>query len=217
MFNLDPARQLIGYVVRHGETVLNATNCWRGWEDPELNENGIQAAYAVARYLSYERIGRIICSDLVRAYQTAEIILNNTEVEQPYLGCDFNLRSWNVGMFAGQEKTAQRKAEFQYYIDNPLVIIPGGESLQQARDRNMVAFQYLTVPYKGLPSVIVVHTSNITSMMRTIKEDFNGDEEFGEIVEPGGLLAIYLTAEGKYLMEPVFGAKQVSETPEAAS
>ena len=102
MFNLDPSRQLIGYVVRHGETVLNATNCWRGWENPELDEKGIEAAHAVARYLSYEKLGRIICSDLVRAYQTAEIILNETQVECPYLGSDFNLRSWNVGKFAGQ-------------------------------------------------------------------------------------------------------------------
>lgn len=66
----------IAYIVRHGETDSNAENLFRGWSNPALNEDGVRACQAIANYFSYERIGRVISSDLDRALQTAQAILD---------------------------------------------------------------------------------------------------------------------------------------------
>jgi len=54
-------------LVRHGRPESGAM-------DPQLNQEGLQQAHALARLLADEPITAIVCSDLRRAQQTAEII-----------------------------------------------------------------------------------------------------------------------------------------------
>lgn len=61
------------YLVRHGETLLNAKHIRQG-EDGALSENGRRQAEEVGRYLSRFPIGRILSSTYPRARETAEII-----------------------------------------------------------------------------------------------------------------------------------------------
>lgn len=216
---MDPTRVLIGYIARHGETELNAANCWRGWENPSLDQNGLDAAEKLGWWLSFEypRIGRVVCSDFTRAVQTAEIIMQTCGVECPYLSTDPNLRPWNIPEFAGKEKTPERIAKLREYINNPERVIPDGESLTQFRDRNDIIFQYLMVPHKGLPTLVVAHTSNIVAAMRHVAE-INGEErceEVDDIVGPGGLVAVYCNAAGRIDIVPMLGVQFVS-TPEAS-
>jgi broad specificity phosphatase PhoE len=218
MFNYDPAHQLIGYIVRHGETDLNAQNRWRGWDNPELNEDGVRAAGAVARYLSFEKIGRLVSSDFLRAQQTAEIIMDLACVECQYVAYDPNLRSWAIGSkFSGKEKTPELLAEFKGYTDNPeRVIEPDGESLTQMRARNDVIFQYLAVPYKGLPTVVICHTSNVTATVRRINEEMSQIEDFDDVIAPGGLLGVYMDEKGNLSVVTLLGEIRDEIVPEAS-
>ncbi|NDV79517.1 histidine phosphatase family protein [Dysgonomonas sp. 511] len=65
------------YVVRHGQTIMNALNRVQGWCDSPLTKDGIN----VARYLAYGLDAEGInfrtayCSDLRRTRQTTQIIL----------------------------------------------------------------------------------------------------------------------------------------------
>jgi probable phosphoglycerate mutase len=216
---LDPSRQLIGWISRHGQTILNKSGCWRGWENPPLDEVGLESAEKLGHWLSYEypRVGRIVCSDLTRAVQTAEIIMQGCNPECVYLSTDPNLRPWNIPLFAGKEKTPERVALLRGFISNPDVVVPDGESLNQFRDRNDVIFQYLAVPYKGLPTLVVAHTSNIVAAMRRITEinDESEDEEVDDIVGPGGLVAVYCNSAGHLDLVPVLGV-EYTNTPEAS-
>ena len=217
MLNMDPSRELVGWVCRHGSTILNASGCWRGWENPELNQNGLEAAEHLGQYLTYDRIGRVVSSDFTRAVQTAEIVMQCCNPDCVYLSCEPNLRPWNIPPFAGKEKTAERKAELQYYIDHPDVVVPGGESLNQFRDRNAVIFQYLTVPYNGKPTLIVAHTSNFVGAARYLAEvDMEKKyEEMDDIVGPGGLVAVYCDSSGKIDLVPLLAVER-AVTPEAS-
>ena len=62
------------YITRHGQTNWNIERRFQGRTDNKLNENGINQAHEVAEKLANEPLDLIICSPLIRAIQTAEII-----------------------------------------------------------------------------------------------------------------------------------------------
>lgn len=62
------------FLVRHGQTVLNAEDRLRGLADPELDDVGVAEAEAVARALSDVGAAAVLSSPLRRAVRTAQII-----------------------------------------------------------------------------------------------------------------------------------------------
>ncbi|MBD5634335.1 MAG: histidine phosphatase family protein, partial [Candidatus Eremiobacteraeota bacterium] len=62
-------------MVRHGRTAWNATGRFQGHTDVPLDEEGRSQARGVARLLEAERFDVAVSSDLVRARETAEIVL----------------------------------------------------------------------------------------------------------------------------------------------
>lgn len=196
MLNMDPSRELIGYLVRHG--ALNNMSVWDGWSDMGLSEEGEQQAEKVAQWLSFDRIGRVISSDVPRTIQTAQRIMDSCDVACPFMMTDPNLRPRMVAAFTGLEKTPARMAEFKQYIDNPDLEIPDGESGNQLNWRIQVVWTYLATPYKALPSVIVIHNSVIKSLL--------GMDSVKHAVAPGGLIAVYMTPDGLFDFEVVLGA-----------
>lgn len=70
------------YIVRHGETLLNAEHIRQG-EDGALSEKGRQQAEKVGAYLQNFPIKRIIASSYPRAQETAALI--NTHLHVPII------------------------------------------------------------------------------------------------------------------------------------
>ena len=68
------------YFTRHGETVWNVENKICGVTDIALTDRGREQARALGRQLAAgeQGITRILCSPLVRAKETAEIIAAET-------------------------------------------------------------------------------------------------------------------------------------------
>ncbi|WP_313542140.1 MULTISPECIES: histidine phosphatase family protein [Leifsonia] len=62
------------FLVRHGQTALNAEGRLRGLANPPLDQTGIAEARAVAEALASRGIGEVRCSPLDRAVTTARII-----------------------------------------------------------------------------------------------------------------------------------------------
>jgi 2,3-bisphosphoglycerate-dependent phosphoglycerate mutase len=195
MLNFDPTKTCVGFLVRHGE--LNVGNRWDGWESYSLSAEGRNSAEKAAQWLSFEKIGRLISSDLPRTLQTADILLNNLDISCSYLATDPNLRAWALGIFSGKEKTPERKERLQYYRDHPDEMIPEGESWNQLHDRVKVILQYLATPYDALPTVIVLHNSVLKALLDL--------DESGDLVKPGGIVAAYLTEKGDFDFQPALG------------
>jgi len=193
--NMDPARTCVGFLVRHGE--LRVTGVWDGWTSLTLSEKGIQSLEKTAQWLSFQRIGRIIASDLPRAVQSADIIMNNCNVACPYILFEPNIRSWAIGQFSGKEKTPERKEDFRRYIKDPSLVIPDGESHEQLEDRVKVIDQYLASPYEGLVTVCVLHNSSIKARM--------GINHPGDVVSPGGIISVFLNEKGEFEYEVSLG------------
>ena len=62
------------YLVRHGETIDNASQTMQGQTHGELNERGIRQAQELSEEWKDKEINAVVASDLKRAIDTAGII-----------------------------------------------------------------------------------------------------------------------------------------------
>jgi broad specificity phosphatase PhoE len=208
MLNADPSRELLGYLVRHGE--LNISNKWDGWGSYVLSPEGRESAEKAGQWLAFERLGRIVSSDLPRATQTADIIMSECNVACPYIAFEPNIRAWAIGDFTGKEKTDERRAEFGFYRENPDVREnPDAknkidESWNEMRERVKVALQYLCSPYQGLPTVVITHNSVLKGLLDL--------DERGDLVTPGGIVGVYMDPKGDLQFVVLLGATDLDKS-----
>ncbi len=83
-------------VGRHGATDLNQRQILQGTSDPPLTERGVRQAETLGNFLSRLKIEAMLCSDLRRARQTAEIC---RRVGCPEFEIDSRLRERDFGEY----------------------------------------------------------------------------------------------------------------------
>jgi len=66
------------YLVRHGQTAWNAEERAQGHSDIPLDHEGLRQADSLGQAFQDRRIGLVLCSDLQRAQQTAQPIVDAT-------------------------------------------------------------------------------------------------------------------------------------------
>ncbi|AVK63629.1 histidine phosphatase family protein [Lactobacillus sp. CBA3606] len=92
------------YLVRHGQTNLNAANRLQGIYDSKLTANGVRSAQQLARMLASVPFDAAYTSDLGRAQQTTRIITAlHPELKKPTI--DVGLREFNFGGLEGTKNT----------------------------------------------------------------------------------------------------------------
>ncbi|KAF1282604.1 histidine phosphatase family protein [Lactiplantibacillus plantarum] len=88
------------YLVRHGQTKLNAAGRLQGIYDSELTHTGVRSAQRLARMLADVHFDAAYVSDLGRAQQTSRIITAlHPEIKKPTI--DVGLREFNFGGLEG--------------------------------------------------------------------------------------------------------------------
>ena len=146
------------YLVRHGETALNAEHKMRGWDNPPLNEDGEADAEKVAEVLAALKLDKIYCSDLKRATQTANTVNEAQQTARP-LEPTLNLRTIDVGMWTGRpvEQVEPRLAQLQAaWRTKPDTEAPGGESFTSFQRRQLAAWREI-LDGKGAQVAVVSH------------------------------------------------------------
>lgn len=136
------------WLVRHGQTLLNAQDRLRGWLNPPLSPLGLEqaaeAAAAVPQGLP------LYSSDLLRAVQTSKAI--GAAKLTPAL------RPWNVGLLAGLPTEVVHPKLELYKISNDR--IPFGECWSDFTAR----FEAFTASLRE-ESVLVTHFRNVCYLM----------------------------------------------------
>jgi broad specificity phosphatase PhoE len=205
------------YILRHGTTSANKKDEFRGWEEFELDEQGINEAHEAAEWFLAHKVKptRIISSPLARAKKTADIIGSALGVS---VETDDRLKPLHVGDYTGKDKEKEWE-DFVRYLDNPDEVIPGGESVNGFADRDCeVLEEILTEAAENGPIIIVDHTSNVVvadCYLKTGEVGMDCRPEEKDIVAPGGIVAISATRE----LTPVFKdakAEEEKEEPEKA-
>ena len=131
-------------LVRHGQSVWNASNRFTGWTDVDLSAQGVEEAEEAGRELSAIRIDVVHTSDLVRAQRTAEIIMRHNEASDGApTKYDWRLNERHYGALQGLNKaeTAEKHGAEQVHVWRRSfdVAPPEGESLEMTAER--------TIPY----------------------------------------------------------------------
>lgn len=122
------------YLVRHGKTHWNTIGKIQGFKESELNQEGLLQGKKVAEYFKKIHIDKIYTSPLSRAYDTANLINKNHQLQLKEVDL---LKEMCFGDWEGLKKdeiTDQDK--YMTWLKTPeLVQIPGGENLESLRLR----------------------------------------------------------------------------------
>ena len=198
------------YVVRHGRTILNATNSFRGNANPPLDSVGEKQAEELAKLFSNIDISHIFCSDKQRSVKTASTIARE---KQTPIHKSEGLRALNVGDFSGQKRTPETESSLQKYLDNPDTMIPGGESLNDFKARISPCLKEAIELFSkfGAPPLLVAHSSVVHETGAILYGDHKSI-----LVEPGGAIAVYF--DGSRLQaKPIFKPLKVAKGIQAST
>lgn len=83
------------YMVRHGQTYFNIYNKLQGWSNSPLTDKGMQNAVDTGEKLKNTKFAAAYCSDTTRAEQTAQKILDESQVS--------NIKAPTTSMFFREE------------------------------------------------------------------------------------------------------------------
>jgi broad specificity phosphatase PhoE len=122
------------YFVRHGQSQANARNAYAGWDDVGLTDMGREQAKAVASVIKDLDIDAIICSDLSRSHETANIIADSIDFKGE-VRVDPRLREVGLGQLSG---TSPDKGIKEYLLQatdgvNAMGVEPVNDCMVRAR------------------------------------------------------------------------------------
>jgi len=152
------------YVVRHGETLWNKEEVFRGRKDIPLNETGRIQAEKVGAYFAAIPLARIVSSPLQRAVQTAQAIgkAAGLSVDTMEELTDINFGIWEGLSLRDVEK--RYPAEFDLWKRSPHKLhTSGGETLAMVRER--VSQSLARLAYPGDEAIALVTHRVICKMI----------------------------------------------------
>lgn len=127
------------YLVRHGESEWNVLRLTQGQTvHPKLTVRGRDQARAAAALIAADLaghgldVGLVVTSDLTRAVETAEILVDVLGGE---LRHDKRLREQHLGSLEGRDYDETWAAAADIDWSTPDVAVAGGETLREVHDR----------------------------------------------------------------------------------
>lgn len=159
-------------LVRHGETAWNHERRFLGQSNPGLNETGEIQAQKAADILSGEKIDRLYSSDMLRATETSQLIIQGHDVsvkEIPFF------REINFGMWEGltfEKIQAHYPALLNKWIEDPFKVrIPEGETGEEVWCRVLKGWEIICAGASGKDTVgIVAHGGTLRLLLCHLTE-----------------------------------------------
>ena len=157
------------YIVRHGETKANKQGYVQGWTDVPLNENGRILAELTGRGMKSIRFDHCISSPLIRAKETAEILLRESG-NSVSVSFDDRIKEMNFGSFEGISVRDEQVAQF---LKDPVVDfkIPGGESIQEVMKRTQEFLKELIARDDDKTYLVSTHGCALRAMLNFLYEN----------------------------------------------
>lgn len=193
------------YIVRHGQTVWNASNRLQGRADIELNERGRALAGETGRSLEQTAFDKIYSSPLIRAYETACLIRGYRNI--PIIRDD-RLKELSFGIYEGRnfkELLADTSDPFHYFFERPeLYEAPEkGETLEHICGRAAEFMREVVEPQaKELRRIMIVaHGAMNKALMCHVKQ--HGIEQYwsGGLQKNCNVILIRLDENGYQVLD----------------
>ena len=189
-------------LIRHGQSVWNATNRFTGWTDVELSEKGEIEASTAGEQLADVRFDVVHTSALTRAQRTAEIVMSkNLGSGEIPTKQDERLNERHYGDLQGLNKaeTAEIHGAEQVHIWRRSFDVPppGGESLEMTAERTIPYFVEEIIPDlgSGMNVLVAAHGNSLRSIVMYIEAI--SPEDITSLEIPTGVPMYYKFDDGK--------------------
>ena len=182
-------------LVRHGQSLWNEKGLWTGWKDIGLNENGKQEALKAAESISDIDFDIAFSSDLLRAFQTLELIKKKLKLHHIPTVIESGLNERHYGIYTGKNKWQIKKSigedkfnRLRRSWDEP---IPEGESLKDVHKRAVPVYikNILPLLQKGQNVLVVAHGNSNRALIKHIEGI--SDEQISEVELVTGEVVVY--------------------------
>ncbi len=162
------------YIVRHGETDWNKARRVQGFSDIPLNEYGRHLARETAEGMKGIRFDLAYTSPLIRARETAEIILAGRGI--PLIETN-GLKEMGFGAYEGMCVSGKEKAPeieaFQKFFSDTGNFVPaeGGESIADVMERTKRFLKELCTDreLQGKHILLSTHGAAMTALLNHIR------------------------------------------------
>ena len=160
---MDVSRPTRIHLIRHGTTLLNRENRYRGRRDVPLDQGGWEDAWGAARVLESQGIEAVYTSPLRRARDTARIVADvaglDDVVDLPGL---VNLHYGEWEALTSREAETHDPVEFaKYQSYSTGATCPGGEALDVAAQRMKLSLRMLAALHPGGTVAAVSHAAMV--------------------------------------------------------
>ena len=165
------------YIIRHGETTANKEGRFQGWTDNPLNEKGIELAEATGHGMRGVRFDRCYSSPLMRARQTAELVLLNSGNGDVPVRLDERLKEIHMGIWEGRkihsEEDDPARAMAKALFQNPFSEegFSGGESARDVCRRTQEFLKELAREESDDVCLIAIHGFAMRAMLNFLYDD----------------------------------------------
>lgn len=163
-----PTTELI--LIRHGETDWNRELRFQGHIDVPLNDMGHEQARRLGLRMARESVQHLVCSDSMRAQQTAAPAAQQLELE---IVTTVTLREQNFGVVEGMRADEIQSLHprawedwLQFREDHAM---PEGESARQFHARIMDALGTIAAEHLGQTVLVVTHGGVLDMVWRTAR------------------------------------------------
>lgn len=163
---LGPSPATLFGIIRHAPTIWNEQKRIQGLHDSPLSHRGQLMAQEWGTRLSSDKWDRILCSDLDRVQQTAELVNRSLDLS---LQTDPQLREQDWGDWTGmtlsevkkQDKELLRQQELKGWDFRP----PSGESRHEVLQRSVSALSDAHASFQGEKVLVVCHEGVIKCLL----------------------------------------------------
>jgi broad specificity phosphatase PhoE len=157
-------------LARHGETPYNALHRFQGHLPVPLNERGREQAHELARLAGQREWATLICSPLVRARETADIVgaaIGHHPIEDARFA-ETDCGDWTDRMFADVQRD-EPELFAAYQRADPEFAFPGGESFHHQQLRVLEGIDAARLGPR--PALIVTHRGSIRLALAALHSD----------------------------------------------
>ena len=161
---------MVIYIVRHGETVLNAKGVMQGRLNEPLNQNGRDLAEMTGKAMKGIHFDCCISSSLDRAKETAEIILRESENDIP-IDIDDRAIEIDFGDMEGKKLSEMGDEGLKFFFDTShFAGFPNGESIQDVCARTQGLLKELIAKDDGKTYLISTHGCAMRGMINYLSD-----------------------------------------------
>ena len=157
------------YIVRHGETNANREGYLQGWSDDPLNDNGQMLAQMTGQGMKGIKFDYCISSPLIRAKQTAEIILRESNNNIPIM-FDDRIKEINFGSL---ERIDINDIRVKQFLLRPNINYryPDGESISMVMSRTQDFLNKLIKQGTRETVLVSTHGCALRAMLNFLYDD----------------------------------------------